>query len=47
MMVYKIEFYANIHKIKIFFFSLFRFKVGAGFFSAEPDPWKKMLDPHP
>ena len=54
MMVYNIEFYAYLPKLGICF-SSFRFKVGSGvesgsgFFPAEPDPdpLKKMSDPHP
>ena len=54
MMVSKIEFYAYLPKILIYFFS-FQFKVGSRvgpgpeIFPAkpDPDPWQKMLDSHP
>ena len=52
MMVYIIEFYAYLPKISIHFFLHFDFRSDPDpefFFSAEsdPDPWKKMSDPHP
>ena len=51
MMVYNIEFYAYLLKIEIYFFLQFDFRSGSEsdpeYFPAEPDPWKKMSDPHP
>ena len=49
MMVYKIEFYAYLPEMKIYFFFILiqgRIRI---FFSAEPDPDppKKMLESHP
>ena len=53
MMVYNIEFYAYLPKIWIYFFSIsisgrIRSRI-RNIFPAEPDPdpWKKMSDPHP
>ena len=42
MMVYDIEFYAYLPKIKIYYFLYFDFRS-----DPDSDPWKKMSDPHP
>ena len=46
-MIYKIDFYAYVPKIKIYFFHFeLRLDPEPDFFSADPDPRNFFFDPH-